>query len=40
MFTAEPSLIQRIERMIRDQTIVDPHTHIRSTAPPRPTWRR
>jgi glucuronate isomerase len=36
MFTSEPSLIQRIERLIRDTRIVDPHTHIRidqSSAP-------
>jgi len=36
MFTSEPSLIQRIERMIRDTAIVDPHTHIRSDQPSAP----
>jgi len=33
MFTSEPSLSQRVERMIRDTPIVDPHTHIRSDRP-------
>ena len=36
MFTSEPSLTQRIERLIRDQTIVDPHTHIRCDRPSAP----
>jgi glucuronate isomerase len=36
MFTSEPSLTQRIERLIRDQVIVDPHTHIRCDRPSAP----
>src|SRR5262245_27636941 len=36
MFTTEPSLIQRIERMISDTPIVDPHTHIRCDRPSAP----
>ena len=36
MFTSEPTLNQRIERMIRDATIVDPHTHIRCDRPAAP----
>ena len=36
MFTEQPSLAQRIERMIRDTPIVDPHTHIRSDQPNAP----
>ena len=37
MFTSEPSLAQRIERMIGDTPIVDPHTHIRCDQPAPPT---
>jgi glucuronate isomerase len=33
MFTSEPSLAQRIERMIGDTPIVDPHSHIRCNQP-------
>ena len=29
MFTSEPTLSQRIERMIAATPIVDPHTHLR-----------
>ena len=36
MFTSEPSLTQRIERMIGDTPIVDPHTHIRCDQPNAP----
>jgi hypothetical protein len=36
MFTSEPSLSQRIERMISDTPIVDPHTHIRCDQPNAP----
>jgi glucuronate isomerase len=36
MFTTEPSLIQRIERMISETPIVDPHTHIRCDGPSAP----
>jgi hypothetical protein len=36
MFTSEPSLAQRIERMIGDTPIVDPHTHIRCDQPGAP----
>jgi glucuronate isomerase len=36
MFTSEPSLAQRIERMIGDTAIVDPHTHIRCDQPNAP----
>ena len=36
MFTSEPSLAQRIERMIGDTPIVDPHTHIRCDRPNAP----
>lgn len=36
MFTSQPSLSQRIERMIRDTTIVDPHTHVRCDQPNAP----
>ncbi|MDX2038473.1 MAG: hypothetical protein SFX72_17640 [Isosphaeraceae bacterium] len=36
MFTSEPSLAQRIERMIRETPIVDPHTHIRNDRPNAP----
>lgn len=36
MFTSEPSLTQRIERMIRDTRIVDPHSHIRCDQPSAP----
>ncbi len=36
MFTSEPSLAQRIERMISDTPIVDPHTHIRCGQPGAP----
>jgi glucuronate isomerase len=36
MFTSEPSLSQRIERMIGDTPIVDPHTHIRCDLPSAP----
>jgi hypothetical protein len=36
MFTSEPSLAQRIERMIGDTPIVDPHTHLRCDQPNAP----
>jgi glucuronate isomerase len=36
MFTSEPSLIQKIERMIRDTKIVDPLSHIRCDQPNAP----
>lgn len=36
MFTSEPSLAQRIERMISDTPIIDPHTHVRSDQPNAP----
>jgi hypothetical protein len=36
MFTSEPSLAQRIERMIGDTPIVDPHSHIRCNQPNAP----
>lgn len=36
MFTSEPSLSQRIERMIGQTPIVDPHTHIRCDQPNAP----
>jgi hypothetical protein len=36
MFTSEPSLAQRIERMIADTPIIDPHTHIRCDQPNAP----
>lgn len=36
MFTSEPSLSQRVERMINDTPIVDPHTHIRCDQPNAP----
>ncbi|MFO0959452.1 MAG: hypothetical protein U0800_18795 [Isosphaeraceae bacterium] len=36
MFTSEPSLSQRIERMIRDTPIIDPHTHLRCDQPQAP----
>jgi glucuronate isomerase len=36
MFTSEPPLAQRIERMIADTAIVDPHTHIRCDQPSAP----
>ena len=36
MFTSEPSLAQRIERMIDETPIVDPHTHIRCDQPDAP----
>ncbi|GAC1473881.1 MAG: hypothetical protein NVSMB9_23270 [Isosphaeraceae bacterium] len=36
MFTSEPSLAQRIERMIRDTPVVDPHTHVRCDQPSAP----
>ena len=36
MFTSEPSLAQRVERMIGDTPIVDPHTHIRGDQPNAP----
>jgi glucuronate isomerase len=36
MFTSEPSLAQRIERMIRETPIVDPHSHVRSDQPNAP----
>lgn len=36
MFTTAPSLAQRIERMIQDTPIVDPHTHIRCDQPNAP----
>jgi hypothetical protein len=36
MFTSEPSLTQRIERMIGDTPIVDPHTHLLCDQPNAP----
>lgn len=36
MFTSEPSTAQRIERMLRDTPIIDPHTHVRSDQPNAP----
>jgi glucuronate isomerase len=36
MFTSEPSLPQRIERIIRDTKIVDPHSHVRCDEPSAP----
>ena len=36
MFTSEPSLPERIERIFRDTKIVDPHTHIRCDQPTAP----
>src|SRR4051794_17372635 len=36
MFTSEPPLSQRIERMIERTTIIDPHTHIRCDQPNAP----
>ena len=36
MLTQEPSLIQRIEQMIAETPIVDPHTHIRCDQPSAP----
>lgn len=36
MFTSEPTLSQRIERMIRDTPIIDPHTHLRCDQPQAP----
>jgi len=36
MFTSEPRLAQRVERMIADTPIVDPHTHIRCDQPNAP----
>ncbi len=36
MFTSEPPLSQRIERMIERTPIVDPHTHIRCDRPSAP----
>ena len=36
MFTSEPSLAQRIERMIGDTPVVDPHAHIRCDQPNAP----
>ena len=36
MFTNAPSLAQRIERMIADTPIVDPHTHLRCDQPNAP----
>ncbi len=36
MFTSQPSLSQRIERMIRDTPIIDPHTHVRCDQPNAP----
>ncbi len=36
MFTSEPSLAQRIERMIAETPIVDPHTHLRCDQPAAP----
>jgi glucuronate isomerase len=36
MFTTSPTLAQRIERMIDETPIVDPHTHIRLDAPAAP----
>lgn len=36
MFTSEPSLSQRIERMIAETPIIDPHTHLRCDEPGAP----
>jgi len=36
MFTSEPRLAQRIERMIAETPIIDPHTHIRCDQPNAP----
>lgn len=36
MFTSEPSLVQRIERLISETPIVDPHTHLRCDQPNAP----
>lgn len=36
MFTSEPTLTQRIERMIGDTRIIDPHTHLRCDQPKAP----
>jgi hypothetical protein len=36
MFTSDPPLAQRIERMIGDTPIVDPHTHLRCDQPNAP----
>ena len=36
MFTSEPSLPERIERIIRDTSIVDPHSHVRCDEPSAP----
>jgi len=36
MFTSEPSLAQRIERMIAETPIIDPHSHIRCDQPNAP----
>src|SRR5262249_7706219 len=36
MFTSEPTLAQRIERMIAETPKVDPHTHIRCDQPSAP----
>ncbi len=36
MFTSEPSLAHRIERMIRETPIIDPHTHVRCDQPGAP----
>jgi glucuronate isomerase len=36
MFTSEPSLAQRIERMIGDTPIIDSHTHLRADRPNAP----
>src|SRR5438067_6665969 len=36
MFTSAPSLSQRIERIIQDTTVVNPHTHNRCDQPGAP----
>ena len=36
MFTSSPSLAQRIERMIGETAIVDPHTHLHQDHPAAP----
>ncbi len=36
MFTSEPTLVQRIERMIQETPKIDPHTHIRADEPNAP----
>src|SRR3954452_12154970 len=36
MFTNEPNLAQRIERMIDETPIVDPHSHLRCDQPGAP----